>query len=148
MDNPKVPHTKNNDMKTLITLFLFAGLFSPAFSSNILVPQQDTAKGMIYDTPEIMPQFPGGPSALDQYIKVHINYPQEAKEQKLTGKVYVQFVVEKDGSVSNVSVRMGRHEILNNEAVRVVKEMPNWKPGSNRGKIVRVRYTLPVVFAL
>ena len=108
----------------------------------------DTTLGMIYDTPEIMPEFPGGHTALDHYIRANMKYPADAKAQHLVGKVYVEFVVEKDGTVSNVAVRMGKHASLNDEAVRVVKAMPNWHPGSVRGKIVRVRYTLPITFAL
>ena len=106
----------------------------------------DTTKGMIYDTPEIMPQFPGGPTALDAFVRKHKKYPEEARAQQLSGKVYVQFVVEKDGTISHVEVRMGRHKPLNDEAVRIVRQMPKWKPGSNRNKIVRTRYTLPITF--
>ncbi|MBK7129370.1 MAG: energy transducer TonB [Crocinitomicaceae bacterium] len=120
----------------LFTVFSFIG-----FS------QTDTS-GMIYDMPEIMPEFIGGADALDDFIKKNIKYPAEAKEQGIQGKVYVQFVVEKDGTVTNVTVRRGAHTLLDNEAVRVVKLMPAWKPGTMRGKKVRVRYTLPITFSL
>lgn len=120
----------------LFTVFSFIG-----FS------QTDTS-GMIYDMPEIMPEFVGGADALDDFIKKNIKYPVEAKEQGIQGKVYVQFVVEKDGTVTNVTVRRGAHTLLDNEAVRVVKLMPAWKPGTMRGKKVRVRYTLPITFSL
>jgi len=121
---------------------------SVAYSSDWMpLPQDSTAKkGMIYDYPEIMPQFPGGPDALDAFIKNNLKTPEEAKKNNLRGKVYVQFVVEKDGSVDEVEIRMGKHKVLNDEAMRVVKKMPDWKPGSNKGKKVRVRYTLPITF--
>jgi len=123
------------------------GLAPKAFSMDAISPPDSTVKKpMIYDYPEIMPQFPGGPDALDQFIKVNIKTPAKAKEQGQKGKVYIQFVVEKDGRVAEVEIRMGKYELLNNEAIRVVKMMPNWKPGTNRGKKVRTRYTLPITF--
>lgn len=102
----------------------------------------------IYDMPERMPEFPGGPDAMHHYINDHLTYPEEAKEKKIQGKVYIQFVVEKDGSISQVKVRRGVHKLLDKEAKRVIESMPNWKPGSMRGKIIRVRHTIPIVFAL
>lgn len=130
-------------MKALFTLFLFTSLSYSGFS------QQDTVREeMIYDMPEIMPEFIGGPDALDEFLKKNIKYPAEAKEKGIQGKVYVQFVVEKDGTVTNVTVRRSANALLDAEAVRVVKLMPAWKPGTNRGKKVRVRYTLPVSFTL
>ena len=91
-----------------------------------------------------MPQFPGGPDAMDLFIKQNLKKPADAKD--LSGKVYVQFVVEKDGSISDVSIRMGKYEKLNKEAIRLVKMMPDWRPGVNKGKKVRVRYILPITF--
>lgn len=130
-------------MKHLILLITLTTL---CFNANA---QQDTAKQeMIYDMPEIMPEFIGGPDALDDFLKKNLVYPPEAKAKGIQGKVYVQFVVEKDGSVTNVLVRRGANPLLDAEALRVVKLMPAWKPGTMRGKKVRVRYTLPVVFSL
>ena len=122
-------------------------IFFLAFISYQSAFAQPTEQ-MIYDYPEQMPQFPGGGDALDQYLKTSIQYPEKAKEQGLSGKVYVSFVIEVDGTISNVEIRRGEHDLLNNEAIRVVKAMPNWKPGSIRGKVVRTRYTLPIVFSL
>lgn len=110
---------------------------------------QDTAKTeMVYDMPEQMPQYPGGADAMDQFIKANIKYPAEAKAKRQQGKVYVQFIVEKDGSISDVKIRRGSYPALDQEALRVISMMPNWKPGSMRGKKVRVRYTLPITFSL
>jgi TonB family protein len=110
---------------------------------------QDTTKEeMIYDMPEIMPKYPGGPDALDDFLKSNLKYPPAAKEKGIQGKVYVQFVVEKDGSITNVEVRRGVNPLLDAEALRVAKLLPNFEPGTMRGKKVRVRYTLPVAFVL
>lgn len=123
-------------------LFLVAFLFTGAIS--YAQPNEE----MIYDYPEQMPEFPGGGDALDQFLKENLKYPEEAKNKQIQGKVYVGFVVEKDGSVTNIQIRKSAHPLLDAEAMRVVKLMPKWKPGSMRGKTVRTRYTLPVIFSL
>ncbi len=128
-------------MKNLI--FLFFALIS----MQTVFAQPDKEK-MIYDYPEQMPQYPGGGDAMHHFIADNLVYPVKAREEGISGKVYVSFVVEVDGSITNVEIRRGQHELLNNEAIRLVKSMPNWKPGSIRGKLVRTRYTLPIVFRL
>ena len=115
---------------------------------SIDMPTDTTHKGMIFDMPENMPKFPGGGDAMEQFINLNIKYPAGAKSNNIQGKVYVQFVVEKDGVISEVTIRRGAHKLLNDEAIRVVKLMPKWEPGSMRGKKVRVRYTLPISFSL
>ena len=97
---------------------------------------------------EKYPEFPGGPNALMNYLRRNLKYPETAKKNKLEGRVFVGFVVEKDGSVTNVSVLRGVCEELDNEAVRVVKSLPKFTPGMNNGEPVRVQYTLPVSFKL
>ena len=99
-------------------------------------------------TVEQMPEFPGGQEGLVNYLVENLNYPEKAKAEKITGKVYVSFVVEKDGSISNVKVLRDIGYGCGEEAVRVVKAMPRWKPGMQRGKNVRVQYTLPLNFQL
>ena len=131
-------------MRFFSSLLLFAAILAFNNSYSFFMPQ-DT---MIYDMPEQMPEFPGGADAMEQFVNDNIKYPPLAKEKGIQGKVYVQFVVEKDGSITQVKVRRGAHELLDKEAVRVIKMMPNWKPGSMRGKVVRVRYTIPIIFAL
>lgn len=132
--------------KLIAFALLLIGISTSGFSVDI---QTDTTnKGMVFDMPEQMPQYPGGGDAMEQFINNNIKYPAEAKAQKIQGKVYIQFIVEKDGSISEVSVRRGAHKLLDSEAMRVVKLMPKWKPGSMRGKTVRVRYTLPITFSL
>lgn len=97
---------------------------------------------------EEQPEFPGGQSAMMKYLANNISYPKEAVEKKMDGRVTVGFVVEKDGSLSDFKVIKGIDPLLDNEAIRVIKEMPNWKPGKQKGKNVRVKYTLPVLFKL
>ena len=94
------------------------------------------------------PEFPGGLSALSQYLASNIKYPQLAKENNITGKVSVSFVVEKDGSVGQVKILRDIGGGCGAEAVRVVKAMPKWKPGKQRGKPVRTQFNLPVDFSL
>lgn len=104
----------------------------------------------IFTVVEQDPEFDGGMEALTPWLGSHVIYPTEAKEQRLEGTVYVTFVVEKDGSISNVRVLNHREEMgtLEAEAVRVVRTMPKWKSGRQRGKKVRVQFTLPIVFKL
>lgn len=97
---------------------------------------------------EVMPEYPGGQKALFAYLSENIRYPQIAKENKIEGRVIVGFVVEKDGSISNVEVVRSVDPSLDKEALRVIKSMPRWKPGKIRGKPVRVKYRVPVNFKL
>lgn len=97
---------------------------------------------------EESPEYPGGQMAMNRFIATNVVYPPVAVEAGIQGKVYVQFVVEKDGSIGEVKVIRGIGGGCDREAVRVVKSMPKWKPGTQRGKPVRVRFTLPVNFTL
>ena len=102
----------------------------------------------IYDVVEQMPSFPGGTQALVEYLSKHIKYPVVAEEKRIQGRVIVTFVVERDGSVTDVRVAKSVHAFLDKEAVRVVSGMPRWIPGKQNGKAIRVRYTVPVTFGL
>jgi len=95
-----------------------------------------------------MPEFPGGTTALFRYLKKNLIYPSAAKEIGIRGTVYIYFVVERDGSITNVKVLRGIGGGCDEEAVRVVQNMPRWKPGIQHGKTVRVSYNLPVKFVL
>ncbi|MBK6996623.1 MAG: energy transducer TonB [Lewinellaceae bacterium] len=96
---------------------------------------------------EQAPAFPGGEEAMCKYINDHLVYPKRAFKKGIQGKVYVQFVVERDGSVSNVKVVKGVHRLLNKEAIRLIANMPKWVPGWANGE-VRVTFTLPLTFKL
>ena len=102
----------------------------------------------VFDVVEEMPSFPGGQSALMQYLASNIKYPVVAQENGVQGRVIVSFVVERDGSISDVKVARSVDPSLDREAQRVVKSMPKWKPGKQNGSAVRVKYTVPVVFRL
>ena len=97
---------------------------------------------------ENMPEFPGGDVGLMKYIQNNVKYPPIAKEYNITGKVYIQFIVDKTGSVTNVKVVRGVDKNLDAEAVRVVKSLPKYKPGKQRGQNVRVMFTIPINFTL
>jgi protein TonB len=97
---------------------------------------------------ENMPEFPGGDLGLMKYIQKNVKYPPIAKEYNITGKVYISFVVDKSGSVTNVKVVRGVDKNLDAEAVRVIKSLPKYKPGKQRGKAVRVMFTVPINFTL
>ena len=97
---------------------------------------------------ENMPEFPGGDLGLMKYIQKNVRYPPIAKEYNITGKVFIQFIVDKHGSVTNVKIVRGVDKNLDAEAVRVVKSLPKYKPGKQRGKAVRVMFTIPINFTL
>ena len=102
----------------------------------------------IFTVVENDPEFPGGMEALYKYLRENIKYPQLARDNNITGKVYVTFVVEKDGSIANPRVLKDIGGGCGAEAIRVVKSMPKWSPGKQRGKAVRVQFNLPVSFNL
>ena len=112
------------------------------------VEEEEVVEQEIFQIVEEMPAFPGGEAKLMEYVTKNIKYPQIARETGIQGRVFVGFVVEPDGSVSNVKVLRGIGGGCDEEAMRVVKSMPKWKPGKQRGKAVRVSYMLPVNFKL
>ena len=109
-------------------------------------PKEEETK--VFDVVEQMPSFPGGQSALLQYLSSNIKYPVVAEENGVQGRVIVTFVVEKDGSITDVRVVKSVDPSLDKEAQRVVKSMPKWIPGKQNGSAVRVKYTVPVTFRL
>ncbi len=102
----------------------------------------------VFDVVEQMPSFPGGPAALMQFLSSNIKYPVVAEENGVQGRVVCTFVVEKDGSITDVKVVKSVDPSLDKEAMRVVKSMPKWIPGKQNGSAVRVKYTVPVTFRL
>lgn len=112
------------------------------------IEEEEVVEQEIFTIVEEMPEFPGGMTKLADYLAKNIKYPQMARESGIQGRVFVQFVVEPDGSVSNVAVMRSLGGGCDEEAMRVVKSMPKWKAGKQRGKPVRVSYILPVNFKL
>lgn len=113
-----------------------------------VVEEEDPEEQTIFEVVEKQPEFPGGQSALMQFLSKNIKYPQIAAENGVQGRVIVQFVVNKDGSIVDAKVARGVDPYLDKEALRVVNSMPKWKPGEQRNKPVRTRFTLPVMFRL
>ena len=112
------------------------------------VVEEEVVEQEIFQIVEEMPAFPGGEAKLMEYVGKNIKYPQIARETGIQGRVFIGFVVEPDGSVSNVKLLRGIGGGCDEEAMRVVKSMPKWKPGKQRGKAVRVSYQIPVFFKL
>lgn len=111
-------------------------------------PPKAVEENKVFDVVEEQPSFPGGQSALFKWLSDNLRYPVVAQENGISGKVQVQFVVGKDGSISGAKVVRGVDPSLDKEALRVVNSMPHWTPGRQNGTTVNVRYTLPVVFRL
>lgn len=110
--------------------------------------EEEIVEAEIFKVVEEMPEFPGGPAKLLEYIGKNVKYPMMARESDIQGKVFVQFVVEPDGSISKVQLLRGIGGGCDEEAMRVVQSMPKWKPGKQRGAPVRVQYMVPIVFKL
>ena len=118
-------------------------------AAPVEAPEEEEEEEVIFVVVETMPEVPGGQQALFKYLSENVKYPVIAQENGIQGRVICQFVVNKDGSIVDVEVvRSGGDPSLDKEAVRVIKSMPKWKPGKQRGKAVRVKYTVPVNFKL
>ena len=117
--------------------------------NEVMQSDPGTPDNPIFEVVEHMPEFTGGGMpALMEYLSKNIKYPEAAMKKGIQGRGIVQFVVEKDGSITNVKILRGVDPELDKEAVRVVSAMPKWKPGTQRGEAVRVRFTVPVMFRL
>lgn len=114
----------------------------------VQVVETEPEEQTIFEVVEHMPEFPGGQAALMQYLAKNIKYPTIAQENGTQGRVIVQFVVNRDGSIVDAKVVRSVDPYLDKEALRVINTMPKWKPGMQRGKPVRVKYTVPVMFRL
>ena len=130
-------------MKKLIVMLVLAVLCSTSAMAQTVV--EDDA---IFVVAENAPEFPGGEDSLYAYIARNIKYPETAKKEKIEGRVFVTFVIEKDGQVSSAKILRDIGGGCGEEAIRVVKNMPKWKPGTQRGNPVRFRFNLPVSFGL
>jgi protein TonB len=118
-------------------------------AAPVEAPEEEEEEEVIFVVVETMPEFPGCQQALFKFLSENVKYPVIAQENGIQGRVICQFVVNKDGSIVDVEVvRSGGDPSLDKEAVRVIKSMPKWKPGKQRGKAVRVKYTVPVNFKL
>lgn len=123
-------------------------------TTNVEAEKNAEGKGIdgiekkIFDVVEEMPSFPGGVGALNNWLDNNIQYPKQAKDTGVQGRVIIKFIIEKDGSISNAKVSRSLDTDLDNEALRLVKSMPKWNPGKQNGTEARVRYSVPVNFRL
>jgi len=118
------------------------------FQAPIEIAKEEEEEDVVFVIVEDKPQFPGGDQAMMKWLAENIKYPVIAQENGMQGRVICQFVVNKDGSIVDIDVVRSVDPSLDKEAIRVIKSMPKWKPGKQRGKPVRVKFTLPVVFRL
>ncbi len=137
----------------IIALQCNSAMCQTADNQPNIVPKDSTAVNQANDKDddaffivENMPEFPCGEANLRKYLAENTIYPNEAKNKGLEGKVFINFLVSKTGEVQDVKVARGIDPLLDNEAIRVVQSMPKWDPGSQRGKPVEVRFTLPISF--
>ncbi len=117
-------------------------------AAPVAAPVIEEEDNVVFQVVETMPLFPGGESAMMKFMGENIKYPVIAQENGIQGRVICQFVVNKDGSIVDVEVVRSVDASLDKEAIRMIKSMPKWSPGKQRGKPVRVKYTLPVNFKL
>lgn len=130
---------------SIVVLILACG----ALCAQVRIESNSTADSTgdeIFTVVENDPEFPGGMEALYRYLASNIKYPEQAKAENLQGRVFVSFVIEKDGSVSNIKVLRDIGGGCGEEAIRVVQNMPKWKPGRQRGRRVRTQFQLPIYF--
>ncbi len=141
-------------------LLFFLLLISPQYSfsqtndsTDIVIPPPPSAslsvEAEIVDFPKVESQFKGGPEAMQKYIVTNFEYPIEAIEKNIQGRVYLSFVIEKDGSITHISIERGVHSLLNEEARSLVRNMPKWTPAEDDyGNKIRSRVRLPINFTL
>lgn len=129
-------------------LLIFCSVNARAFIPEPTVNPVSEGDSTIFLTVQEMPKFPGGDSALVKFIRVNLKYPDVAKENKIEGRVYVEFVIDEKGVVTDVEVKRSPDPSLSEEAVRLITSLPKWIPGKQKGKAVKVRYTVPIAFKL
>ena len=124
-------------------------LSCPGQENKNISEQNKTKNDMIFVVVEEMPTFKGGDvNTFRDWVQERVRYPEELKAQKVEGKVFIMFVVETDGTVTNVQIMRGLHPLLDKESVKVVKSSPKWKPGMQLDKAVRVRFSITVEYNL
>jgi TonB family C-terminal domain len=128
----------------MIAVSLFS--FKLKGEAAVMMPALQQDKTMVFDQPEQLPQFPGGERALYEFLSMNLTYPVGAVSKGLSGTVIVRFLIKADGSMGDIEIVRGVHELLNDEAVRVVKLMPDFIPGRQREEPIGAWYTLPVKF--
>ena len=139
-------HVKNYKADSIWTFESLNGKTNKITYKNGIDISSNGSEEKIFSSVEQQPEFPGGPDALRKFLAVHVKYPATALEQNIEGRVLVDFVVEKDGSLSNIRISRGIGGNCEQEAIRVIKLSPRWMPGTIAGRPVRVAFTIPVDF--
>jgi periplasmic protein TonB len=145
-------------MKKIFFLFLFAALMGVRgyAQTNLSQPPPPpppvdrSDSNAVYTYADVIAEFPGGYDSMACYIYTNLNYPESERKTKIEGSVYISFIIEKDGSLSDFSVSkpLHGHPVFDEEAMRVMKAMPRWNPAINEGKPVRMAVTVPIRFTL
>ena len=153
LENMKTKRQKRwSALLTIPTMVIGLSMISWTGVPNVQTARDADQNGItakqIEEKPDVMPQFPGGEQEMFKFFQEKIIYPLKAKQDNIEGVVYMQFVVERTGALSEFNVVKGAHQMLDREAMRVTKLMPNWTPGEKDGKKVAVRFTLPISFKL
>lgn len=133
-------------MKNLFRLI--ALILSSVLFTNFSSAQENKKEAPVFLVVEDMPEYPGGEEAFRKDLATTVKYPEDAKKEGISGKVYVTFVVNEEGKVEDAKIARGVHPSLDKEALRAVNQLKTWKPGKQRGKVVKVSYTAPINFAL
>jgi protein TonB len=144
VENTEVIEEENKIVQEEITE---SSVVAPVAAPPVKAEEEEVKEEEIFQIVEEMPEFPGGQEALLKYL-AQCPYPPIARENDIEGTVYVRFVIDKNGQVTNVEIARGADKILNEAALNHVKKMPAWKPGKQRGKPVRVQYVVPIRFKL
>ncbi|WP_020595235.1 energy transducer TonB [Spirosoma panaciterrae] len=134
-------------MRYLISGLVIASIVLLA-PSNVLAQTRANIDTTVYTIVEKFPEFPGGYKGLTNYLQAMVHYPAEAQKAKLKGRVFVSFIVERDGNLRDIQLLKGLGYGCDEEALRAVQAMPCWEPGSQSGKPIRVKYNLPIGFGM
>jgi len=135
-------------MKKVLFLLIATLMSATTITAQKTVVSNKQSKETAFDVVEKMPEYPGGQMQMMTFLMENMKYPKEAQSKKIEGRVIVTFIVEKDGMVTEAEVVKSVYPALDEEALRVVSIMPKWQPGMQKGKPVRVKYTIPITFRL
>lgn len=139
----------NNEEEIIEDITFTLPTFDDPVEENLIIeePEEEKAEEIILKA-EVDPSFPGGLPAFYEYVSKHLKYPRQAIRNSVEGKVYVQFVVDTDGSLTDLTILKGISVACDEEALRVLQNSPKWNPGKQRGRAVKVRMALPIIFKL
>jgi len=141
-----IPESESQDVTKVSITYDSGQKATGEVTYNVVEPKAEEEDA--FAIVEQMPEYPGGEKAMFEYLMANLKYPQSCLDDKIQGRVLVTFVVEKDGSITDTEVVKSVNPDLDAEALRVVKGMPAWTPGKQKGQEVRVRFTIPVIFKL